>query len=650
MNDKKRKSSGGGFRVADILIILFFLSIAALSFNLFRLDLMQTIDLRNVEPVGTVVIKKNTVQRRLSDRVLWDRLASESPVYIGDLIRVAELSAATLYIEDINIDINENTLIRITRAVDGEGLQILLSEGNLSLIAGEASGGITLDLNGRQIQTGAGTVLNAEAGTDGVSVQVNGGTALFVNDGKSREVSSGTVIALDSSGTEREKKAAVVMSPLPNARFLKNSQEPLPVSFVWNRVNLAPDESLRLEIASDRNFTQLLLALEKLDRRAQAALGAGLWYWRLSFAGSVLAEGRLTIADGMGPELKSPAASSVFRYTDELPVMNFQWAEVQDASSYILEICASPDFINPQIRRQGPASFYVDSSLGPGTWYWRVMSVFPSVYEGRPSFSPASFFSIERTVIEQGFAEEEAGFEEWLLIETPPEMIPELLLAAPAHEAALDGLTALRQETVFNWECTARVVSSRFVLSRNPDPFQGRPVIEIQNPAAAIRVDRLGEGIWYWNVEARTAEGYTVRAREPRQFQVMPIPLLPAPQNLRPSSGYRVGVIELRSQRTIAFNWQAVPGANAYIFTLYQQTTGSRRQIISAGPQTATSYTLNNLGVLDRGTFIWQAEAVSIGRGGTLEQRGRIVENTLVLEFPPPGPVRVEDTGILYGN
>lgn len=618
---------------------------AALSLSLFRFDLMQTINLRNVEPVGVVIVKKNTVQRRLSNRVLWDRLQIESPVYIGDIIRVAEISAATLHIENNSIDLNENTLIRITRSADSEGLQILLSEGNLSLASGENSGSITLDIDGHQLQAGPGIVLSASTGENGVSVQVSEGTVSFIADGQSREISSGSAVVFDADGIEQEEKSAVIMSPLPNARYINGSREPLPVNFMWSRVNLAPNELLRLEIAEDRNFNQILQSFEDLDNQAQAALNAGLWYWRLSYEDAVLSEGRVTIADGTGPELKSPAMSSVFRYTDSLPVINFQWEETEDALFYILEICDSPDFINPRMRRQGTTASFIDSSMGEGTWYWRVMPVFPSVFEGSSSFSPAAFFNIERAVIE-----EDAGFEEWLIMETPPEMIPKLFLAAPEHGVVIEGLAALRQQTVFRWDCEAEVTRSRFVLSKNSDPFYGQPAIEIQNPDRTVRVDRLGEGIWYWNVEAQTVEGYTVRAREPRQFQVTPIPLLPAPQNMQPARDYRFGIVELQSQRRIVFNWQTVQGANAYIFALYQQTAVVRRLIIRTEPQTGASYTLDNLGLLDRGTFVWQVEAVNRGRGGVIEQRGRAGESTFILDFPPPAPVQVEETGILYGN
>jgi len=674
---KSKTRDSGFFRLSDIIIIIVFLSIAAFSIEMFRSDLMQTFSLRNVEPAGTVVIKKNTVQRRLSDRLLWDRLAKQSYVYIGDIIRVAGLSAATLYIDDNSIDLSENTLIRITRAADGEGIQLVLSEGAVSLAAGTEGRSVSLDLNGVQVQAAKGTVLSAAASeVNGISVQVNEGNAQIVEtSGTVREIYSGDVIAMDAEGTEQLTRAAVVIRPLPNTRYVNNTKEPLTVNFSWNRINLAPDERLRMEIAGDSNFIRVLGVIENIDSSAQAQFDTGFWYWRLFFEDTVLSTGSLTVADGSGPELQSPSFNSLFRYRDELPVLNFQWAGVEEAVSYIVEVSNTSDFSNAQIRRQSSAASITESGLGEGLWFWRVMPVFPSVFSGSAVYSATSFFSIEQipapvqTAASQTAAgtaaEEEVSLSQWLAAqapskELPPELPPEInpipppppppqiTLSSPAQGARIVGLTALRQQTVFRWETDGEFAGSRFVLSRNANPLQGQTAREIQNPNNTAAVDSLAEGTWYWTVELRTASGVTVSA-PPQSLQVLPIPLLPSPQNIRPVTRTILGLQEFRSQRTIDFSWSAVQGANAYIFTLYQQTASGRRQIIG---QTInrTSYTLTDLRLLDRGTFVWQVEAVNIGRANAIEQRGAIGESTLIIDFPSSAPLQVEDTGILYGN
>jgi hypothetical protein len=117
-----------------------------------------------------------------------------------------------------------------------------------------------------------------------------------------------------------------------------------------------------------------------------------------------------------------------------------------------------------------------------------------------------------------------------------------------------------------------------------------------------------------------------------------------------PAAGYRVDIERLQSEQSITFRWSAVPGANAYIFALYQQTSSGRRQIIRRSPENRTGFTLNDLTILDRGTFIWQVEAVSRSPNGAIERRGRPGENTFTIDIPLPGPVEVDEMGILYGS
>ena len=715
----------GGFRLIDFLIIILFLSVALISINLFRLDLMQTINLRNVEPVGTVVIRKNIVQRRLEDRVLWDRLATESPVYMGDLIRVADLSSAILFIEGSSVDLSENTLIRIMRPADGEGLRIMMSEGTLSLATTHESANVSLDINGLQVQTVSGTVLSVKSGENNIRLQVNEGSAQFTEAGAAQEISAGSLVAFEIKQEPavnvrtaeripvnaivvmREAKTAAVVSPASNARYINSGNSLFTVNFSWNKNNFNNSELMRLEIAADRNFNRIVSVRENLDRQTEVAVDNGLWYWRLSSDNTIYDEGRFSVTDGAGTRLKSPAVSSVFKIYDEPPVLNFNWDEKEEAASYLLEISDTPDFINPKIRRQSPIAFYTDSSFGEGTWYWRVMPIFPSVYTGNSAFSQASYFSVERIVpppqistaaMDAGAPAEELSLSEWLVSEIPsamasviisvPEPVPEaeiasepepaaaaepelvaaaepepevvaaqpapvpapvapvLRLRVPAQRARIEGLTALRQQTVFTWECEAEIVSSRFVLSRNSNPFQGSRVSNIRNPGKNVHISRLGEGTYYWNVEVRTADGFTVRAAQNGIVQILAIPFLPAAANLQPARGRQFTMNDLADQRVLNFSWQAVRGANAYILTLYYQSAGGRKQVLQTQPLTRTNYSLENLQILDAGTFIWQVEAINRRSNGTIDQRGTAAESAFVMDIHLPGMVQIEGMGI----
>jgi len=392
MNDKR-------FRIVDIIVLVFFISTAFLGLYLFQQDLMQTFDTRDMEPAGILIIRNNIVQRRHYDRVLWDRVFVDSPVYPGDLVRVADLSSAALDIEDNEIFINENTLIRIQANMDGRGnFQVELREGNISVTSGAESQGIVLDIMGSQIMALSGSVLDASAGDEGIAVQVNEGIVELIQDGQTREITEGTMVAFDQEGVERILPSAVVTRPVTNARFLKNSREMLAVNFAWNRINLDTDEMLRLELAADFNFRNNYRRIDGLNNSALVNLDAGQWHWKLSFGDTLLRRGWFTIFDSSGPMLTSPVMNSVFRYKDERPSLRFQWAEREGASGYLVEISDTQDFSAVTVSRRISSSSLIMSELGHGTWYWRVRPVFLSSYEGETSYSQVSSFKVEQTV------------------------------------------------------------------------------------------------------------------------------------------------------------------------------------------------------------------------------------------------------------
>jgi hypothetical protein len=668
MSDKASKTpKNSRFRFIDFLIILICLSGALYFLYLFRLDMFQTINSRNEKPVGKITIKHNTVQRRFRDHLIWDRLRNESPVYLGDTIRVAQLSDAALNINDNFINLSENTLIRIQRARDGEeSFRIDLAAGNLSLVTGTGGGSIILNIMDRQVKAEPGTILNASAGDAGIMVQLSEGKALFIEDEQTRELNTAEMIALDTDGVEQIKPAVSIKYPLPDAYFLKNRPEPLNIGFAWNRYYLRPEQILRLEIAEDRSFNLIAQILENLDSTATAVLGAGQWHWRLSYEDTVLSMGRITVAEAAGPELFNPVMNQLFRYQSAPPSLRFQWSTVAEASSYILEICDTTDFNIPWVRRPTGVEFSIESDIEDGTWYWRVMPVFPAVFEGNTVFSSVSFFRVERGELSEEPAPPEsesvdnpekiaAEDTEKTTSEPPLPDIPQpvpvnLRLTAPVRGARIPGLTALRQQTVFRWESDQEVVKSRFIISRDSNPLLGRPAVEIPNPGRTIRLDRLNEGVWYWTVEVQSVNGL-VSAAAPQFLTVLPSPLLSAPGNRLPESRYRFDIEELKKSSTIVFRWQAVPDANAYIFTLFHQTANGKRSIISSAPENRLSWTLDDFTLLDgQGTFIWQVEAVNMGNDGRIEQRGRPGENLFIMDIPRAGPVNIKEPGVLYGN
>jgi len=663
---ESEKKSNGKFRFIDFLVILLCLSGAVYSVNLFWADLFKTINDKNKTPVGTVFIKRNIVQRRMSDRVIWDRLIKESPVYSNDMIRVGGNSEANLHVGGNNITINENTLLRLRYDKETGEYQIELTSGNIGLVTDSKGKEVSLNILGKRVEAKPGTALNAAAGNDGMALQVSEGRAVIAEENQNREIGAGEAVAMNQSGSIRSAPSVFVTQPKPNALYRKSTSEPLNIVFSWNRINLQSNETLRLDIAEDQSFSRSVRTLNGLNDSARAALSAGLWNWRLTYNGAVLDLGRFTITDAPSVELLSPAKNRQFFYESEFPKLYFQWTQTDGVLYYVAEVDVTPEFRNPIIKKQTTASSFSDSSLGEGIWYWRVTPVFSQTGEnaegvnvsgvntygvntsGVPAPSPSAFRIVKskeaQTPSLLTFVEEPMPVPVPAPEPTPAPARPlppkRITLKSPANETTLPGLTALRQQTIFYWSSNEAVEKSRFVLSRNSNPLAGRPEMEILDPNRTIRIDRLEEGVWYWTVEAYTPEGVNISAQTPMRLRVLPIPILPLPAERFPAEGQIIGIEELK-QVNINFKWSAVQGANAYIFTLYQDVDGKRRQITQIGPENRTSWT-TEIKTLGRGNFIWRIEAVNTGRNNVIEQHGVPGEISFVIDIPKAGPVRIE--------
>jgi hypothetical protein len=97
--------------------------------------------------------------------------------------------------------------------------------------------------------------------------------------------------------------------------------------------------------------------------------------------------------------------------------------------------------------------------------------------------------------------------------------------------------------------------------------------------------------------------------------------------------------------RQIAFGWNAVPGAASYVFTLYQAEPNGRREVLRL-TQNDTAFTLTDLTVLDRGTFIWRVEPVSRTPG----QGGEASESRFTVSIEETTASRGQESGVMFGN
>ena len=98
---KKKRNTRS--KIKDILVVLLFLFIAGAGLYLFWNDLNRSLTKLNEQPIATITYKYRVAQRRFIDRLIWDRLQQNTPLYNGDTIRTAAQAEATIHFIDNSI-------------------------------------------------------------------------------------------------------------------------------------------------------------------------------------------------------------------------------------------------------------------------------------------------------------------------------------------------------------------------------------------------------------------------------------------------------------------------------------------------------------------------------------------------------------------
>jgi hypothetical protein len=416
--------------------------------------------------------------------------------------------------------------------------------------------------------------------------------------------------------------APVLVSPREGSQVQTNADRP--VVFSWEHVNGAEYYRFNLYTAANQKVHERDIHISQgiISQTVPTnTLAEGDYYWTVQAVASESnvstsrsgdpATGRFTLRKPLSLTLESPADRTVLPGLTALsqPTV-FRWntSEEVGSSRFVLSRNSDPLQGRPVREIPNPARTVSLNRLEEGVWYWTV--------EARTPDGIRINTGIRR-------------------LQVLP--VPSPTLESPATGAVLQGLTALRQPTVFRWSADVEIGRSRFVLSRNSKPLEGRPAVEILNPGpgrtVTVPANRFGEGDWFWTVEVWTHDNIRLSDATPRRLRVEAIPLLPAPENRRPAEGDLFVVEELQTQGRLDFSWSAVNGANAYIFTLFQKTDNIKRQIDSIRidsirTENQIRWTLDDISHLIEGTFVWQVEAVN----STIEQYGRIVENTFYVK------------------
>lgn len=614
MKKKTRFKLKNSFFLPFIIAVSVCLLGAALNSLLFYRSFFRALTKLNEEPIATITFKYKTAQRKFLDRVVWDRLKQNSPVYNGDTIHTSNLSQATIWFSDGNImDLSENTMAQVFLSED-KSLRADLTGGEAFIDSSEAQGGMTLSANGVQVQLEKGSSVNAKnipseqtsqnsqvdaqgektapAAENNVLLQVVKGSASVVSGKKGEEVhsvSQGEALLASNNGTYTEP-SLVLSSPVLNERILYHSKDEYSVPFSWKYT--LNDDTLKdadtvfeIEVSKNKDFTEIAYKNSfKNQNEITLPLVAGSYWWKVTAKtneSNSVQMGRFQILQSLPPELLVPAQKFEYSYRNRSPAVRLIWTEAEYASSYRLEISDDINFTSNVFDTRLSLASAIVSTLKEGTYFWRVTPYYTINKIGLSSPSETGTFSI----LKKGELS-----------------APKLLV--PAENGILN--TEVSEKGLsFSWKMEDEAAKYILKISDTEDFSHTVMTYETLENYFVInqKNKKLKDGKYFWNVCFADSEGNISPLSEGRIFYAMKGS--PSQHTIEPVEGYKVASSFVPDTK---FTWKKNLPEN--FTTIFEVATDSDfTNVLYSQETTATS--VKGL-TLNPGTYYWRIKSFSL--------------------------------------
>lgn len=531
-------------RLRDVLVIIICLGITSGSLYLFWKDLNSSTVRKDKEQIATIEFKRKIAQRKYSDRVVWERLQQNSPLYDADTIRTAEDAAATVTFTDGTVlELHENTMLQVAYSKDGS-LNIAITGGNIDVdttAAAEGSKKVSLTMeNGSTVKldTGSKVAASTDAGNGDNSFKIQAGNATVTStDGKTEQkLTSGETVMVASTG-EVKREPLTVTSISSNAKFLLfNKEKSMPVKLQWNVASEYKKEKIIVETAADKNFEKIgkTYTVENTDFVDLNTL-IGKTYWRVypQSDKTLAAQGRITVERVAPVEITAPVNASDFTYRKdtELPKIQFMWNGNDYAEYYRLEIAKTADLSNPIVDEKVQQTQINYKNFAEGKYYWRVTPYYSVNSIGYGASTETSSFTVEK--------------KEKLL---PPK------LSIPANNGKLSFNTTKENQVTFSWKSDVKTADYKLKVSSKKDfsDVLYETDTKSNRVTQAFTIEELGEGTYYWKVSRSSEEDEGTVESETRSFMVEKY--VPGETKLiYPPEGYSIETSKLKN---LSFMWK----------------------------------------------------------------------------------------------
>ena len=536
MKKKTKSKSNNNLFLFFILAVFICVLGAVINSVLFYKGFFKALTKLDEKPIATITFKYKTANRKFLERVVWDRLRQNSPVYNGDTIHTESLSEATIYFIDGNVmSLTENTMAQVFLSEDDK-LALELTDGFATVDSSESSGGAVISQNGVSInlQKGATVAANSD---DGFSLQVLKGNASYTaSDGSVTSLTEGKGVSVNSEGV---KKATVyISSPLPQSKVVAFNSDVERVSFKWN-IDGNNFDKVSLNFYSDNHYSIVENSIDVTGKNEiEVELDTGKYFYAIEcekvsalneasgFEKIAQAKSKFEIIKSDTPSLIIPQEKSNFSYRTRLPSIRFMWKETNLASSYKIEIAKDERFTNTIVEQRTSLTSLIISTLESGKYFWRVTPFYTVNKIGFENVSQVGSFTIDQKAS----------------LNRPVLLIP--------HQNSLVDIEENASDILFSWKLDNEASFYEIVISDKED-FSSSVIKENTNKNFFSIEPKentlIKEGKYFYKVRSFDSEGNASVSSEARSFYALKGK--PEQRAIEPLDNFKAGLSFIRDTR-----------------------------------------------------------------------------------------------------
>ncbi len=314
------------------------------------------------KPVGEVEYKYHQVQRKYSDRMIWEDVESRSPIYAYDWVMTKDKSDARITLNNgMKVDMDPESMVEIDETRDGVGLT--LRDGTIRADSRSAKGASITAADGTKIDLDKASAQITSDGS-GVSVDVKEGSATVKNRDQKTTVGAGEIGSVSQKGVSKEKTSIILKSPAVGAVFDDPTK---PVDFSFTAPTGAESCAIQLSAAGKNRRTITVNGASHSEK-----LGDGSYQWRVNCR----VNGNIVTSSGgafrMRPQqsfaLLSPAPAQVVTINNA-ESLRLAW---RSTGPVHVDVSQDSNFASVVQSNDSNGQSVNVKNLKPGKYYWRV--------------------------------------------------------------------------------------------------------------------------------------------------------------------------------------------------------------------------------------------------------------------------------------